>query len=279
MFRDIHHAFRLLGKSPGFTMVAVLTLGIGIGANITIFSMINAVLVRPLAAPQSEKLVRLYETNERPLAKGSVSVPNFLDWRERTSGFESMGAYAPRNFALQGRSGSERVQGAAVSANYFQVIGVGPRWGRSFGPEEDQPGRDHVVIISEVLCRRLYGEQTEVLGRSVQLNSETYTIVGIAFAGFCFPNVDTEAWIPLAFSGNDLQGRNNHWLNVIGRLSAGASLVALARSESESLSVRSRLACLASSWPEEPASLRSGLPSELWFRYLLPDCCKVFSMK
>jgi putative ABC transport system permease protein len=131
-----------------------------------------------------------------------------------------MGAYAPRNFALQGRTGSERVLGAAVSANYFQVIGVGPRWGRSFGPEEDQPGRDHVVIISEVLCRRLYGEQTEVLGRSVQLNSETYTIVGIAPAGFCFPNVDTEAWIPLAFSGNDLQARNNHWLNVIGRLSA-----------------------------------------------------------
>jgi putative ABC transport system permease protein len=240
MFRDIHHAFRLLGKSPGFTMVAVLTLGIGIGANITIFSMINAVLVRPLAAPQSEKLVRLYETNERPLAKGSVSVPNFLDWRERTSGFESMGAYAPRNFALQGRSGSKRVQGAAVSANYFQVIGVGPRWGRSFGPEEDQPGRDHVVIISEVLCRRLYGEQTEVLGRSVQLNSETYTIVGIAPAGFCFPNVDTEAWIPLAFSGNDLQARNNHWLNVIGRLSAGASIAGVQEQMSSIAAVLAR---------------------------------------
>ena len=110
------------------------------------------------------------------------------------------------------------------SANYFQVIGVGPRWGRSFGPEEDQPGRDHVVIISEVLCRRLYGDQNEVLGRSVQLNSKTYTIVGIASAGFCFPNVDTEAWIPLGFSGNDLQARSNHWLNVIGRLGAGTSI-------------------------------------------------------
>lgn len=181
-------------------------------------------LVRPLAAPQSEKLVRLYETNERPLAKGSVSAPNFLDWRERTRGFESMGACVPRNFALQGRSGSERVLGVAVSANYFQVIGVGPHWGRSFGPEEDQPGRDHVVIISEVLCRRLYGDQTEVLGRSVQLNSETYTIVGIASAGFCFPDVDTEAWIPLAFNGNDLQARSNHWLNVIGRLRVGTSI-------------------------------------------------------
>jgi hypothetical protein len=95
MFRDISHAFRLLRKSPGFTMVAVLTLGVGIGANVTIFSTINAVLVRPLAAPQSEKLVRLYETNERPLAKGSVSAPNFLDWRERTSGFASMGCADP----------------------------------------------------------------------------------------------------------------------------------------------------------------------------------------
>jgi hypothetical protein len=100
-----------------------------------------------------------------------------------------MGAYVPRNFALQGRSGSVRVLGVAVSANYFRVIGVEPRWGRSFGRDEDQPGRDHVVIISEVLCRRLYGDQTEVLGRSVQLNSETYTIVGIASAGFCFPDV------------------------------------------------------------------------------------------
>src|SRR5260221_737335 len=126
MLRDIPHAFRLLRKSPGFTMVAVLTLGVGIGANVTIFSMINAVLVRPLAAPQSEKLVRLYETNERPLAKGSVSAPNFLDWRERTSGFASMGTYARRNFALQGRSGSERVLGAAVSINYFPMICVGP---------------------------------------------------------------------------------------------------------------------------------------------------------
>jgi putative ABC transport system permease protein len=224
MFRDLSHAFRFLRKSPGFTIVAVFTLGIGIGVNITIFSIINAVLVRPLAAPQSEKLVRLYETNERPLAKGSVSAPNFLDWRERTRGFESMGAYVPRNFALQGRSGSERVLGVAVSANYFQVIGVGPHWGRSSGPDEDQPGRDHVVIISEVLCRRLYGDQTEVLGRSVQLNSETYTIVGIASAGFCFPDVDTEAWIPLAFNGNDLQARSNHWLNVIGRLRVRTSM-------------------------------------------------------
>jgi putative ABC transport system permease protein len=221
-------------------MVAVFTLGIGIGANITIFSMINTVLVRPLAAPRSEKLVRLYETTERPLAKGSVSAPNFLDWRERTSGFESMGAYVLRNFALQGRSGSERVLGAAVSANYFQVIGVGPRWGRGFWPEEDQPGRDHVVIISEGLCRRLYGEQKEVLGHSVQLNNETYTIVGIVSAGFCFPNVDTEAWIPLAFSGNDLQARGNHWLNVVGRLRAGASIAGVQEQMSSIAAVLAR---------------------------------------
>jgi putative ABC transport system permease protein len=106
MIRDIRHAFRLLCKSPGFTMVSVVTLGIGIGANITIFSMINAVLMRPLAAPQSEQLVRLYETNEQPFSKASVSVPNFIDWRERASGFESIGGYVPRSFALQNRTGS-----------------------------------------------------------------------------------------------------------------------------------------------------------------------------
>ena len=135
--------------------------------------------------------------------------------------------------------------GAAVSANYFRVFGVEPRWGRSFGPEEDHPGRGHAVVISEGLCRRLYGDQAEALGRSVQLDSDSYTVVGIASASFCFPNVDTELWIPLAFSDNDLQTRSNHWLNVIGRLKGGTS-VAEAQGRMSSIA-----AVLARQYPNE----------------------------
>jgi putative ABC transport system permease protein len=224
MLHDIQYATRLLLKSPGFTIVAILTLGIGIGANVAIFSIINAVLIRPLPAPHEEQLVRLYETNERTLSKGSVSVPNFLDWRQRNSGFQGIAVYVLKNLALQDVTGAQRVLGAAVSANYFQVLGVKPLLGRGFMPDADESGSDHVAIVTEGVCRRLYGSRIDALGRPIQLDGETYTIAGVMPAGADFPNPDTEVWIPLAFSQSDLQARDNHWLNVIGRLRPGISI-------------------------------------------------------
>jgi putative ABC transport system permease protein len=249
MFRDIQYAARLLKKSPGFTVVTALTLGMGIGANVAIFSVINALLIRPLPAPHEEQLVRLYETNERTLSKGTVSIPNFLDWRQRNSSFQSIAGYALKNFALQGATGSQRVLGAAVSANYFQVLGVEPGSGRSFGQKEDQSGNDHVAIVSQGLCQRLYGGSLEALGRPIQLNNEAYTIVGIIPSGAGFPNPDTEVWIPLAFNQSDLQARDNHWLNVIGRLGPGISIM---RAQQEMSAVA---AALSDQYPEQQTGL------------------------
>jgi putative ABC transport system permease protein len=239
MLSHLRYTIRILLKSPGFTITALLTLGIGIGANVAIFSIINAVLIRPLPVPHEEQLVRLYETNERTLAKGAVSVPNFLDWRERSSGFQGVTGYVLKSFALQDAGGSQRVLGATVSANYFRVLGLEPSSGRSFGPEEDQSGRDHVAIVTVGLCRRMFGSEDGALGRPIQLNNETYTVVGLMPAGTGFPNTDTEIWIPLVFSQTDLQARGNHWLNVIGRLRPGISITS-AREEMSSVAAMLR---------------------------------------
>src|SRR5258708_1979287 len=149
VIQDFRYAFRLLLKSPGFTVVAVLTLGIGIGANVTVFSIVNAVLVRSLPLPQSQQLVRLYSEWEPAWPYSEISAPDFLDWRERNTLFAGLAACRSRNIALQGSVGTERVTVAAVSANYLQMMGVSPRLGRGFLANEEQPGNSHVVILSE----------------------------------------------------------------------------------------------------------------------------------
>ena len=224
LLQNLRYAGRLLLRSPGFTLVAVMTLGIGIGANVTIFSMVNALLIRPLAAPHSEQLVRLYETNQKPYSHGSVSAPNFLDWERRNTVFTGLSGFVFRGVAVQGRSGSEGIRGVAVSANYFQLLGLKPLFGRVFSDGEDRAGHDHVVILRERVCRRLFGTDG-LIASPIQLNNESYTVIGVMPDTAAFPDEKTEAWIPLTFSKDQLEARDNHWFGVVGRLREGVSLV------------------------------------------------------
>ncbi len=224
ILQDFRYAFRLLLKSPGFTTIAVLTLGVGIGANVTVFSVLNAVLVRSLPLPQPGQLVRLYSEWEPAWPYSAVSAPDFLDWRERSTMFTGIAGCRVRNVTLQGNEGPKRITAAAVSANYFQLIGVSPRLGRSFTANENESGESHVAIFSEGLCRRFFGSTEGALGRSVQLDAESYTIVGIMSADFHFPDETIQLWIPLRFSESQLRDRGNRWLTVYSRLKADVTI-------------------------------------------------------
>jgi putative ABC transport system permease protein len=219
----LRYAIRSLRSSPAFTLVAVLTLAIGIGANVTIFSVINAVLIRSLPVAQPEQLMRVWSTWEPNWPLSNVSAPDFLDWRERNTVFSELAAYRDRGIALQGNGGAERIEGATVSANYFHLLGVSPRSGRGFEMGEDQPGRDHVAILSARLAHRLFGQSDGIVGRAVQLNGETHTIVGVMQDDFRLPTERVEVWIPYTFTKSQLESRGSRLAYIIGKLKPGVA--------------------------------------------------------
>lgn len=221
LLQDLRYAFRTLRKSPGFTLVAVLTLTLGIGANTAIFSVVNAVLLRPLPYEEPERLVRLYEATER--ITGSVSVPNFRDWREQSQSFSRLAAYTFVDANLQGVENPERLSAMAGSANLFRTLGVEPLLGRAFLPGEDERGAPDVVVLSEGLWRR-FGADPALLGQTITLNGEANTVIGVMPDEFRFlaGSTGTDLWAPLRFSPDSERG--SHWLQVVGRLAPGVTL-------------------------------------------------------
>jgi predicted permease len=216
---DLRFATRLLRKNPGFTGVAVLTLALAIGANTAIFSVVNGVLLRPLPFPEPERLLRVVrqEPDERT---NPISVPQYAFLAAQAQPFSKLTAYPAINsgFNLSGEGTPERVLGARVTQSFFEVLGVQPALGRGFLPEEDVPGGALVVVLSHELWQRRFGAGPGVLGQPLLLNSEPYTIVGIAPPGFGFPE-EAELWTPLQL---DLAKVDQaHYLAVIGRLKPG----------------------------------------------------------
>jgi len=212
----------MLSKRPGFTAVAVLTLALGIGANSAIFSVVNAVLLRPLPFNEPARLIRLWETFY-PSGWGSVSVLNLKDWREQNDVFTGLAAFQTSSFVLEGGEYPERIPAANVSADFFDVLGVPTQSGRAFLEGEDQPGRQNVVVLSEELWKRNFGADPGIIGRSLLLSGEKYTVVGVMPAGFRYPSRLTELWVPLVPQANQIN-RGNHWLQVLGRLKPGVTL-------------------------------------------------------
>src|SRR4030095_6309679 len=192
--QELRFGIRLILKHPGFSAVAILTLGLGIGANSAIFSVVDAVICRPLPFKQLE---RLFAVLERDLKKGgdhdSVMAANYLDWKNRSQVFEDMAAYAGGSVNLTGLAEPERIRGARVSASLFNVLRIASERGRAFTPDEDQPGQPRVVVISNKLWKRNFGGDREVIGRAITLNNQDYTIIGVMPAGFELPlNEDSE---------------------------------------------------------------------------------------
>ncbi len=222
--RDIRYGARSLARSPGFTAVAVFTLALGIGANTAIFSVVNAVLLRPLPYPHAERMAYVFETKRSdPKVELSLSPHNFTDLRGRNQSFDSYAAFNHGSFTLTGGDQPEALNGVMASADLGRVVGVAPAVGRFFTAEEDAPGQNHVALISDGLWRRRFGADRQAVGRSVQLNGEPYTIIGVMPPGFDFPNMSTEVWAPLALDLSKYQ-RGTAFLQTVARLKPGVTL-------------------------------------------------------
>jgi putative ABC transport system permease protein len=245
LLQDLRYGLRMLAKRPGFTTVAVLTLALGIGANSAIFSVVNAVLLRPLAFKEPERLIRLWELLY-PRGWGTVSVPNLKDWREQNDVFTDLAAFNTTSLVLEGGEQPERLSNAFVTSPFFDVLGVAPQMGRTFEDGEDQPGRQHVVVLSNQCWARTFGSDPAIIGKSLLLSAEKYTVIGVMPEGFRYPSRSTDTWAPLIPPPN-LTARNNHWLRVFGRLKPGVT-IEQAREQMVTIAAR-----LEQDYPEDQA--------------------------
>ncbi|HJR05986.1 MAG TPA: ABC transporter permease [Pyrinomonadaceae bacterium] len=225
ILQDLRYGFRMLLKSPGFTFVAVLALALGIGANSAIFSVVNAVLLRPLPFKEPERLVMLWERNETQ--DTSVAYPNFLDWRDESKAFEQMTAYRRDSFNLTGAGEPERLAGRLVTGNFFATLGVQPFAGRDFVAEDDQPASAPTVILAHGFWQRRFGGDLSIINRQLTLNDKSYTVVGVTPADFTFGS-DTDVYVPIGLSVGEVpfyKERGSHpGLWVTGRLKPEASM-------------------------------------------------------
>ena len=219
LFKDIRYAIRGLRKRPGFTFVAVITLALGIGANTAIFSVVNAVLLKPLAFKDPDRLVIVWEdAGFVGFPRNTPAPANYLDWKSQNRSFEDMAATAPTSFNLTGDGDPERVAAHQVSENFFPLLGVQPLLGRTFLQEEDREGGNKVVLLSYQLWQTRYGGATDIVNRNIQMNGEKYTIVGVMPAGFQFLDKEVRVWVPLALDKEEQANRGGHYLSVVARL-------------------------------------------------------------
>jgi putative ABC transport system permease protein len=226
MINDFRYALRQLIKAPSFTIVAILTLALGIGACTAIFSVVNTVLLHPLDYPDPARLVGIMETQLPQFPEFSVSPPNFLDWEKQTKSYEYLAAYSGASVNLTGEGEPQRLVGVKATAHYFNVYGVKPILGRMLLPEEDAPGKNHVVVLSYPFWQRVFGGASDAVGRQLQLNGEPYIVVGVAPRGFG-QRSKVDAWMPMAFAPDETanDARGAHYLNVAGRLRPGVTVV------------------------------------------------------
>jgi putative ABC transport system permease protein len=219
---DIKFALRALRKHPAFTLAAVFILALGIGGTTAIFGAVRAVLLRPLAFPEPDRLVRVFNVTRGH--RGTASPPDFSDWRAQSAGFAGLAAMNEGAFALTGQGPAEQVPGAAVTGDFFGVMQVAPFLGRTLGEPDAEMGAPRAAVLGYRLWQRRFGGDSSVIGKTAQLEAETYTIVGVMPAGFTYPD-NADVWLPLAFSADDLATqRGAHYLDVIGRLKEGTTL-------------------------------------------------------
>ncbi|HEV2386543.1 MAG TPA: ABC transporter permease [Candidatus Acidoferrales bacterium] len=231
--QDLRHGLRMLAKAPGFNLAAVLTLALGIGANTAIFSVVDAVVLRPLPFPRSNQLVAVESVDTiHGGIDSSASYPDFFDWRSQNRVFSGMTAFHDTQFTLTGVHQAEHLGGEVVSSNFFSTLGAAPALGRGFLPEEEKPGH-HRVILSHRLWQSDFGADPGIIGRSIMLNGQGYTVVGVMPAEFQFPpeTPPVELWATISADAEAPAGdtpmtaqRGAHWLSVMARLSPGMPL-------------------------------------------------------
>ena len=244
LWQDLRYGLRMLLKNPGFTTIAVLTLALGIGANTAIFSVVNAVLLRPLPYAESERLVWLWDTLPQ-LPTAPTSLPEFLDRKEQNRSFEQLAAFQSGNMFLDTGDGTRDTPVGLVTPETFALFRANPILGRAFTAEETLPGRSRVVVLGHAIWQNRFGADPNALGRKVELSGAAYTVIGVMPAGFSFPN-QAELWRPLPIDPAKLD-RGPHYLRVVGRLKPG---VTQAEAQAEMSAIAGRL---ARQYPEKNA--------------------------
>jgi putative ABC transport system permease protein len=224
LWQEVRYAARSLIKRPGFTIIALLTLALAIGANTAIFSIVNAVLLRPLPYDNPERIVKVNRIDvNKPRVGARTSPLNFLDWRSQNQTFEYLGGYlAVTAFNLSGTSEPQRIRGSIVSDTLFPALGVTPVLGRNFLPEEDRKGGPSVLILSHSLWVQQYGARADVIGQTLVLDGKPHTVIGVMPAGFEFPSNETALWLPFGPIYED-GGRGNFFVDVVGKLKPGVT--------------------------------------------------------
>ncbi|HEV2114821.1 MAG TPA: ABC transporter permease, partial [Terriglobales bacterium] len=225
LLNDVRYSLRMLRKSPGFTTVALLTLALGIGANAAVFSVVNALLFRPFSFPRLEQLTLVRESSpsqDADFDTDTFAAGDFYDLKKDARSFQDLAASSFANLNIGDKGRVDGVEGAALSANFFAVLGVQPAMGRGFTPEEEQPGHDRALIVSYGYWQRRFGGDPGLLGRTVQVNGRAATVIGIMPPGYAYP-VGTEAWVPLALSAEQRADRVQPALSLVARLQPGVS--------------------------------------------------------
>jgi putative ABC transport system permease protein len=225
LVQDSRYAIRTLRRRPGYAAVAILTLALGIGANTAVFSIANAVLLQPLPYPDASRLFVIHEQHPAPVLRTRLSAANLLDLQREARAFEALGAYIGTGFTLSGRGEPEFVVGQMISAELLDALGVQPLFGRRFRPDENEGGRDQVMILSHPLWLRRYGGDSAIVGQTITANGKPYIVIAVMPAGFDFPHKRYQLWVPFAFRNNaqGMVNRSARFLQVAGRLRDGIS--------------------------------------------------------
>ena len=224
--QDLRYAARMLRNNLGFAAIAVVTLALGIGVNTAIFSVVDAVLLRPLPFEKPGELVRLFETESQP-GKYPFTGPDFLDWKTQNHSFQDMALYGwPQAVNLAGEGSADHTTALRTEANFFSVLGARPLLGRTWAADEDQPGKERIAILSYSLWQRQFGGDPQITGKTIQIDGQAHTVVGVMPASFRYPTFPTYAqlWLPLLMDSNSLGARGSHSFNAIGRLKPGVSI-------------------------------------------------------
>lgn len=256
LIRDTRFAIRTMIRKPAFTSVAVLIIALGIGANTAIFSLVRAVLLRPLPFADPDRLVMVWEdASWANFPKNTPAPANYVDWKTRNEVFEDMAAVTQRDFNLTGDGEPEKVYANGVTETFFSVLGVAPAVGRYCGPDDDRGDAANVAVISYSLWQSRYGGERSIVGREILLDDEKYTVIGVMPRGFQFLDPDVRIWVPARLSPERLASRGNHFLEVVARMKPGITL------ERANNDIKAITAQIAQDYPDQASKLDANVLS------------------
>src|SRR5437899_5087988 len=240
LIQDVRYGLRMLAKNPGFTAVAVITLGLGICANTAIFSVVNAALLRPLPYKDPTRLVYVWSAERaRGINQSTVSIPDLHDWRQQNRVFDGMAGWWSGTYNLSGGDEPQQVDGWTVSPNFFEVLGAKPELGRTFPPDEEQGSKDRVVVLSHAIWISSFGGNRGILGKTINLDGQPHTVIGVMPAEFASPFPNVQLWVPWPSRAGALAPRGARFMRVIARLKRG---VIIERAQADMDTIAYRLA-------------------------------------